>query len=192
VVKPDRAYGVISADAAEQRGLVQVGRETVVQGKFVTHPGNRRPVVIGAFTSVSPAALIYLGHGHHDSRAITAGALAENGPPWLLPMDPSPSAGTTIGNDVWVGRGASVLPGVTIGDGAIIGAHSVVAKDVPPYTVVVGNPANVVRRRFGDAEIQTLLQIRWWEWPDAAIKDARALLLASDVDAAAAFARTKP
>jgi acetyltransferase-like isoleucine patch superfamily enzyme len=68
----------------------------------------------------------------------------------------------TIGNDVWVGHGALVRPGTTIGDGAIVGAHAVVTKDVPPYSVVVGNPGKVVKQRFPDGIISDLLDLKWW------------------------------
>ena len=70
-----------------------------------------------------------------------------------------------VGNDVWLGYRSVILAGVTIGDGAIIGAYSVVTKDVPPYTIVGGNPAKEIRRRFSDSEIAHLLQLRWWDWP---------------------------
>lgn len=76
---------------------------------------------------------------------------------------------TRIGNDVWIGREAIIMPGVTVGDGAIIGTAAVVSKDVPPYAIVVGNPGRVVRRRFDDATIDRLLAIRWWDWPPEAI-----------------------
>jgi virginiamycin A acetyltransferase len=75
-----------------------------------------------------------------------------------------PKGDTVVGNDVWIGMGALVLPGVTIGDGAIIGAGAVVGKDVPPYTVVVGNPARVVKSRFDKETVEELLDIRWWDW----------------------------
>jgi virginiamycin A acetyltransferase len=72
---------------------------------------------------------------------------------------------TRVGNDVWIGMEATILPGVTIGDGAIVAAKSVVASDVPPYAIVAGNPARVIRRRFDDATIARLLAIAWWNWP---------------------------
>jgi virginiamycin A acetyltransferase len=74
-----------------------------------------------------------------------------------------------IGNDVWLGREAVILPGVRIGDGAIVGTRAVVSRDVPPYSVVVGNPARVVRRRFDDETIEALLDIAWWDWPAEAV-----------------------
>ncbi len=69
-----------------------------------------------------------------------------------------------IGNDVWIGHGAFILPGITIGDGAIIGAHSTVTKDVPPYSIVVGNPARIVKYRFPDEIIRRFLQLKWWNY----------------------------
>lgn len=76
-----------------------------------------------------------------------------------------------IGNDVWIGYEAIVMQGVTIGDGAIIGARAVVTKDVPPYTIVGGVPAKPIRKRFSDEMISQLLEIKWWEWPYDKIKE---------------------
>ena len=70
-----------------------------------------------------------------------------------------------IGNDVWIGYEAVIMAGVTIGDGAIIGARAVVTKDVPPYTIVGGVPARDIRRRFSDDVIARLLELKWWDWP---------------------------
>jgi acetyltransferase-like isoleucine patch superfamily enzyme len=70
-----------------------------------------------------------------------------------------------IKNDVWIGRNVVIYPGVTVGDGAMIAAHSVVIRDVPPYALVVGNPATVVRKRFPDETIDDLLQLEWWRYP---------------------------
>jgi len=71
---------------------------------------------------------------------------------------------TVIGNDVWLGYEATIMPGIKIGDGAIVAAKSVVTKDVPPYAVVGGNPANVLRQRFPAETINLLLEIAWWDW----------------------------
>ncbi|MBS8262530.1 antibiotic acetyltransferase [Roseibium polysiphoniae] len=79
---------------------------------------------------------------------------------------PKQSRGDTIiGNDVWIGTGATIMPGVRIGDGAIISAKAVVARDVPPYCVAVGNPAMIVRQRFSDDIVSQMLEIAWWDWP---------------------------
>ena len=78
----------------------------------------------------------------------------------------APSRGdTVVGNDVWLGYQALVLPGVTIGHGAIVAAASVVAADVPPYAIVGGNPARVIRRRYEDHDVERLLRAAWWDWP---------------------------
>lgn len=74
-----------------------------------------------------------------------------------------------VGNDVWIGFEAVILAGVTIGDGAIIGARAVVTKDVPPYTIVGGVPARPIRKRFSDEDIATLLTLKWWDLPPAQI-----------------------
>ena len=85
-----------------------------------------------------------------------------------------------IGNDVWAGNGAVILSGITIGDGAVIGARAVVTKDVPPYSVVVGNPAEIIKKRFPDEIISGLLDIQWWKWDDSRIEKAVPFLMNSD------------
>ena len=75
-----------------------------------------------------------------------------------------------IGNDVWIGYEAVILAGVTIGDGAVIGARAVVTKDIPPYTIVVGVPAKPIRKRFSQETIDLLLKIKWWNWPEERIR----------------------
>lgn len=77
---------------------------------------------------------------------------------------PSVVKSVLIGNDVWIGHGAFILPGIRIGDGAIVGANSVVTKDVPPYSIVVGNPARVVKHRFPDDIVQRFMQLKWWDY----------------------------
>ena len=85
----------------------------------------------------------------------------------------------TIGHDVWIGRAAIVLPGRSIGNGAIVGAGAVVTKDVAPYTIVAGNPAKPIRRRFSEATAERLDRLAWWDWSHAelrrAVADFRAL-----------------
>lgn len=72
---------------------------------------------------------------------------------------------TVVGNDVWIGHEAVIMPGVKVGDGAIIGARAVVTRDVPPYAIVGGNPARLIRMRFTDEEVAHLLKVQWWNWP---------------------------
>ena len=79
------------------------------------------------------------------------------------PSDMPLKGDTVIGNDVWIGQNAVILPGVHIGDGAIIGANSVVGSDILPYTIAVGNPARVIRKRFDDELIRLMLAFKWWD-----------------------------
>jgi len=88
-----------------------------------------------------------------------------------------------IGNDVWIGLEATIMPGVTIGDGAIIGAKSVVTHNVEPYSVVAGNPARVIKKRFSDETIKRLLKIQWWNWPIQTIETHRDVITGNDIDA---------
>lgn len=76
-----------------------------------------------------------------------------------------------IGHDTWIGHGAIIQPGVSIGNGAIVGSGAIVTKDVPPYAIVVGVPAKVIKYRFSDEEIAALLRISWWNWPHELIKE---------------------
>ncbi len=87
-----------------------------------------------------------------------------------------------IGSDVWIGIETLLMPGIKIGDGAVIGAGSVVTKDVPPYAVVGGNPAKVLKYRFPQDIIDELLQIRWWDWEDERIREAASFLMSKNVE----------
>lgn len=87
-----------------------------------------------------------------------------------------------IGNDVWIGDGATILSGVKIGNGAVVGARAVVAKGVPAYTIVAGNPARLIRTRFSEGQVAALEKIAWWNWPDERVKQAMPALCASRVD----------
>lgn len=89
---------------------------------------------------------------------------------------------TRIGNDVWIGCEATIMPGITIGDGAIIGTRAVVTKDLPPYTIVAGNPATQIRVRFDQKIIDQLLEIRWWDWPNAVVVKNASAIVSGDLD----------
>lgn len=76
---------------------------------------------------------------------------------------------TVIGNDVWIGQNVTIMPGVKVGDGAIIAANSVVVKDIEPYTIYGGNPAKFIKKRFNDEKIEFLLKLQWWNWDEEKI-----------------------
>jgi virginiamycin A acetyltransferase len=95
-----------------------------------------------------------------------------------------PSRGdTVIGNDVWIGYDSLIMPGVQVGDGAIVAARSLVVKDIPPYTMAGGNPAQPIKQRFSDAEVAQLLAIKWWDWDVAKITRNIAVIMNSDIQA---------
>lgn len=130
-------------------------------------------VTIGNFTTVAPYVQ---AHPRTQHACVREPRLVSSSSGRAIPDYPRPfaDADITIGHDVWIGRNAVLLGGITIGHGAIVGAYSVVAKDVPPYAVVVGNPAQIKRYRFDEDTIASLLMIAWWDWPDEVIAERAA------------------
>lgn len=93
-----------------------------------------------------------------------------------------PAGDTIIGNDVWIGTESMIIPGIKIGDGAVIGSRALVTKDVEPYTIVAGNPAKPIKKRFNENHIQLLLEMKWWEWDEDILKDAIPILCSADIE----------
>lgn len=123
---------------------------------------------IGKFCSIAfDNVKIFLGGNHRVDWATTYpfNKIAEFSEASNITGHPSSKGDVVIGNDVWIGMNATILSGVTIGDGAVVAAHAVVTKDVPPYAIVAGNPARVVKMRFSDDVIEKLLELKWWDWP---------------------------
>jgi len=140
-------------------------------------------LVIGKFCAIATGVKFIMSGANHKIDAVSTFPFPIFGGAWARHLDlvmDLPSRGdTVIGNDVWIGYGAVIMPGVTIGDGAIIAAQSVVTTDVPPYCVYGGNPARLIRKRFTDEEIAFLLELRWWDWPvDKITRNLRALMKA--------------
>jgi virginiamycin A acetyltransferase len=124
-------------------------------------------LIIGKFCSIGPGTTFLMnGSNHRMDGSTFPFHLFGNGWEQHVPsLEALPLKGDTkVGNDVWIGRDATILPGVTIGDGAIIAARSVVTKDVSPYCVVGGNPAKLIKKRYPDEVIRDWLEIRWWDW----------------------------
>ena len=155
--------------------------------RHVTHlyDWNGDKLMIGKFCQIAAGVEFMMNGANHQMNAVSTFPFYtlegwEMEPP---AKDDLPLKGdTVIGNDVWIGQNAVVLPGVHIGDGAIIGANSVVGSDVAPYTIVVGNPARVLRRRFDDDLIDLLLRFRWWDKSVAEINALIPLLTSGDLE----------
>lgn len=142
-------------------------------------------LTIGKFCMIASDVQFIMNGANHLTDSITAYPFAVFGGDWHDAMDGKsyPSKGDTkVGNDVWLGYGATIMPGVSIGDGAIVGAKSVVTNDVAPYSIVGGNPARLIRKRWDNETIATLLSMRWWDWPIKKVTKYRRLLTSADVD----------
>ena len=144
-------------------------------------------LVIGSFCSIgSGAAFIMAGNQGHRRDWISTFPFY-----WMPEIDAfegarngfEPAGDTVIGNDVWIGTEAIVMPGVKIGHGAVIGTRALVTKDVEPYAIVGGNPSKTLRMRFVEADIARLLELRWWNWSDDELKSAMPLLTDGDISA---------
>ena len=136
-------------------------------------------LVIGKFCMIASGVTFIMNGANHLTDAISTYPFAIFGHGWEGAMEGKqyPTKGDTIiGNDVWIGYNATIMAGVTIGDGAIIAANSTVTKDVAPYAIVGGNPAAEIRKRFDEDRIRKLLEIKWWDWPIEKITDKVHLL----------------
>lgn len=123
-------------------------------------------LIIGAFCCIGSGAAFIMNGANHEVNRLSAFPFSIFGNAWSDATSHEASRGdTVVGNDVWIGYGAVVLPGRNIGHGAIIGAKSVVTRDVPPYHIVGGNPAQIIRPRFPQRERERLLEVSWWDWP---------------------------
>ena len=134
------------------------------------YPINHDKLIIGKFCSIACGAKFLFTSANHTQMSLSTFPFPIFFEEWGLDVQNITSAWDNkgdiiIGNDVWIGYEAVILSGVTIGDGAIIGTRAVVTKDVPPYTIVGGVPAKTIRKRFSDNDIDTLLKMKWWDWP---------------------------
>lgn len=150
-------------------------------------------LIIGRFCAIAEGTRFIMNGANHAMSGFSTYPFNIFGHGWeegfdVATWEKENRGDTLVGNDVWIGMEAVMMPGISIGDGAIVGAKSVVTHDVPPYAIVAGNPARVVKMRFDDATISRLLKVAWWNWP--AEKISRNLNLIRGADIAALEAAT--
>jgi len=142
---------------------------------------NQATLVIGKFCSISGNVTIFLGGEHRYDWVTTFPFNIFFKEFSYIKGHPATKGNVIIGNDVWIGAHALILSGVKIGDGAVIGARSVVTKDVEPYAIVAGNPARIIGMRFDQETINSLLKIKWWDWDLQRIKNNIPFLLSNEL-----------
>jgi virginiamycin A acetyltransferase len=177
------------------RPLIEATNIEVGEYTYYDHPDDARAferdavlyafgperLIIGRYCAIAAGTRFLMGGANHADLGPSTYPFGIFGAGWAGTMDlvmSAPSRGdTVVGHDVWLGYGALVLPGVTIGHGAVVAAASVVSADVPPYAIVAGNPARVVRRRYETDDVDRLLRAAWWDWPvEHVTRHARAIM----------------
>lgn len=163
------------------------GAEDFEKNVLYLYPFLGDKLIIGKFCAIARGAKFIMNGAFHKMSGLSTYPFSIFGTGWesVTPkIEELPLRGdTVIGNDVWIGYDALIMAGVRIGDGAIIGARSVVTRDVAPYEIVGGNPARPLRRRFDDVTIKELLAIQWWNWDAEKITRNLRLITSPDIEA---------
>lgn len=151
------------------------------------YPINKDRLIIGKFCSIASGSKFLSNSANHALGSLSTYPFPLFFEQWDLKRESITDAwdnkgDIVIGSDVWIGYGAVILAGVTIGDGAIIGARALVKRNVEPYTIVAGIPAKPIRKRFSEQTVSRLLQIKWWDWPDERIAANIAAIQSGDVE----------
>ena len=151
------------------------------------YPINKDKLMIGKFCSVACGTKFLFNSANHTLTSLSTYPFPIFFEEWELDRKDVANAwdnkgNIVIGNDVWIGYEAVIFAGVTIGDGAIIGTRAVVTKDVPPYTIVGGIPAKPIRKRFSENVINTLLEIKWWDWSREKISEKIHAIQTGEID----------
>jgi len=164
-----------------------VGRGTYGKPEIL-HWGEPATLKVGSFCSIARGVRIFLGGNHRIDWITTYPFPVFRESARAIAGHPATKGDVIIGHDVWIGADATILSGIRIGNGAVIGACSVVTKNVPSYGIVAGNPAKLIRLRFTKEEIACLEELAWWNWTDSKLDAAMPYLLAGDVSALRTFA----
>jgi virginiamycin A acetyltransferase len=166
-------YSIIHKAILE--GPITVGRNTTVNGPSTEFYCLKNPITIGSFCSIARGTSIQ--EYNHNWKSLTTYFIRHRIFNEKYGVDTVSKGRVTIGNDVWIGAQCVLLSGVSVGDGAVIAANSVVAHDVPSYAIVGGSPAKVIRYRFERPVIEKLIAIKWWLWDDKTIKENKDLFM---------------
>ena len=166
---------IIVGDFTIYNDFVRDPRDFEKNNVLYHYPINHDRLLIGKFCSIACGAKFLMRSANHSLASLSTYPFPIFYEEWGLDVRDitaawTPKGDIVIGNDVWIGYEAVVMAGVTIGDGAIIGARAVVTRDVPPYTIMGGVPAKEIRKRFPDETIGKFLKLRWWDWPEEKIQ----------------------
>lgn len=178
---------IIVGDFTMYNDFVNDPRQFEKNSVLYHYPVNHDKLVIGKFCSIACGTKFLFNSANHTLASLSTYPFPIFFEEWDLNIKNVATAWENkgdiiIGNDVWIGYEAVIMAGVTIGDGAIIGTRAVVTKDVPPYTIVGGVPASVIRKRFSDDVITALLETKWWDWPEEKIKQHIAVIQAGHIE----------
>lgn len=154
-------------------GEINIGKNTSLWGPNIQVLSHKYPVTIGNFCSI--ARDVTIQEYFHDHSKLTTYFIGRNVFGKDIKNEVVSKGPITIGNDVWIGTGCQIMSGVTIGDGAVIGANTTVTKDIPPYAIVGGVPAKVISYRFSEDIIEKLLELKWWNWSFEKIRENETL-----------------
>jgi acetyltransferase-like isoleucine patch superfamily enzyme len=173
-----KVFRIITNSKCEENTLIytpsRIANTKIGYGSYVAAYANIQNTTIGRFCSIGPN--FFCGYGVHPLNGISTAPMfystkKQNGFTLSSKDKIVETKPIEIGNDVFIGANVTVLDGVIIGDGAVVGAGAVVVKDVPPYAIAVGVPAKVVKYRFNEMEIENLLEIKWWDWPQTKLNE---------------------
>ena len=178
---------IVVGDYTIYNDFISDPRQFVQNNVLYHYPINHERLIIGKFCSIACGVKFLFNCANHTLKSLSTYTFSLFYEDWELEKSNVASAwdnkgDIVIGNDVWIGFEAVILAGVKIGDGAIIGTRAVVTKDVPPYSIVGGIPAKLIRKRYSPDIIEQLLSLRWWDWTKDRIKRNLPFIMAGNIE----------